>query len=210
MCSARSTCCWCRPRRPPTRSSRCSPTRSSSTAGSAPTRISSTCSISAASRCRPACSPTARRSASRCWRPAAATRCSPRSAVCSTPTPSCRWARPAPRSRRSRRCRPRRRPGEIAIAVVGAHLSGMPLNGELKSFGARFLEATQTAPDYRLFALNGKPPAAAGPAARRGRARALDRARGLGAAGRRLRPLRRCDPAAAVDRDARRSATGAA
>jgi allophanate hydrolase len=49
-------------------------------------------------------------------------------------------------------------PGEIAIAVVGAHLSGMPLNGELKSFGARFLEATQTAPDYRLFALNGGPP----------------------------------------------------
>jgi allophanate hydrolase len=53
-------------------------------------------------------------------------------------------------------------PGEIAIAVVGAHLSGMPLNGELKSFGARFLEATQTAPDYRLFALNGGPPARPG------------------------------------------------
>jgi allophanate hydrolase len=43
--------------------------------------------------------------------------------------------------------------GEIAVAVVGAHLSGMPLNGELKSFGARFLEQTTTAPDYRLFAL---------------------------------------------------------
>src|SRR5712671_4889566 len=28
--------------------------------------------------------------------------------------------------------------GEIAVAVVGAHLSGMPLNGELKSFAARF------------------------------------------------------------------------
>ena len=49
-------------------------------------------------------------------------------------------------------------PGEITIAVVGAHLSGMPLNGELKSFGARFLETAQTAPDYRLFALNGGPP----------------------------------------------------
>jgi allophanate hydrolase len=52
--------------------------------------------------------------------------------------------------------------GEIALCVVGAHLSGMPLNGELKSFGARFLEATHTAPDYRLFALNGGPPARPG------------------------------------------------
>jgi allophanate hydrolase len=48
--------------------------------------------------------------------------------------------------------------GEIAIAVVGAHLSGMPLNGELKSFGARFLETTTTAADYRLFALTGTQP----------------------------------------------------
>jgi allophanate hydrolase len=44
--------------------------------------------------------------------------------------------------------------GEIAIAVVGAHLSGMPLNGELKSFGARYLERTTTATSYRLFALS--------------------------------------------------------
>ena len=29
--------------------------------------------------------------------------------------------------------------GEIAIAVVGAHLSGMPLNGELRSAGGRLL-----------------------------------------------------------------------
>jgi allophanate hydrolase len=43
--------------------------------------------------------------------------------------------------------------GEIAIAVVGAHLSGMPLNEELKSFGARYLERTTTASSYRLFAL---------------------------------------------------------
>jgi allophanate hydrolase len=48
---------------------------------------------------------------------------------------------------------------EIALAVVGAHLSGMPLNSELKALGARFLQATATAPDYRLFALAGtKPP----------------------------------------------------
>jgi allophanate hydrolase len=46
---------------------------------------------------------------------------------------------------------------EIALAVVGAHLSGMPLNGELKALGARFLAATTTAPDYRLFALASPP-----------------------------------------------------
>jgi allophanate hydrolase len=47
---------------------------------------------------------------------------------------------------------------EIAIAVVGAHLSGMALNGELKALGGRLLEATVTAPDYRLYALDTKPP----------------------------------------------------
>ncbi len=47
---------------------------------------------------------------------------------------------------------------EIPIAVVGAHLSGMPLNGELRSLGARFLEATTTACDFRLFALAGTNP----------------------------------------------------
>jgi allophanate hydrolase len=44
-------------------------------------------------------------------------------------------------------------PGEVAIAVVGAHMSGMPLNRELKGLAARFLDATTTAADYRLFAL---------------------------------------------------------
>jgi allophanate hydrolase len=48
--------------------------------------------------------------------------------------------------------------GEIELAVVGAHLSGMPLNAELTSRGARFLRAISTAPDYRLFALAGGPP----------------------------------------------------
>jgi len=47
---------------------------------------------------------------------------------------------------------------EIAIAVVGAHLSGLPLNGELKSLGARMIEATRTSPDYKLYALNGTVP----------------------------------------------------
>jgi allophanate hydrolase len=47
---------------------------------------------------------------------------------------------------------------EIAIAVVGAHLSGMPLNSELKGLGGRLLEATSTAPDYRLYALSASNP----------------------------------------------------
>jgi allophanate hydrolase len=47
---------------------------------------------------------------------------------------------------------------EIAIAVVGAHLSGMALNGELKALGARLLEQARTAPDYKLYALATTPP----------------------------------------------------
>ncbi|QWG18931.1 allophanate hydrolase [Bradyrhizobium sediminis] len=47
---------------------------------------------------------------------------------------------------------------EIAIAVVGAHLSGMALNGELKALGGRLIEATLTAPDYKLYALPTTPP----------------------------------------------------
>lgn len=49
---------------------------------------------------------------------------------------------------------------EVVVAVVGAHLSGMPLNHQLTSRGARFLEQTQTAAhDYRLYALpNTQPP----------------------------------------------------
>lgn len=49
-------------------------------------------------------------------------------------------------------------PGWIALAVVGAHLSGLPLNHELTSRGAVFLEATRTAPVFRLVALPGGPP----------------------------------------------------
>lgn len=48
--------------------------------------------------------------------------------------------------------------GEIAVAVVGAHLSGMPLNGELRALGARLIDATMTAADYKLYALAGTTP----------------------------------------------------
>jgi allophanate hydrolase len=46
----------------------------------------------------------------------------------------------------------------IALAVVGAHLSGMPLNHELRNHGAAFVTAAATAPDYRLYALPGTTP----------------------------------------------------
>ncbi len=48
--------------------------------------------------------------------------------------------------------------GEIPIAVVGAHLSGMPLNGELRAAGGRLIERSATAPHYRLYALAGTRP----------------------------------------------------
>ncbi|MEY3698227.1 MAG: allophanate hydrolase, partial [Pseudomonadota bacterium] len=42
---------------------------------------------------------------------------------------------------------------EIRVAVVGAHLSGMPLNFQLTERGARLVQTTQTAPHYKLYAL---------------------------------------------------------
>ncbi|MCX2721172.1 allophanate hydrolase [Roseibium salinum] len=48
--------------------------------------------------------------------------------------------------------------GEISIAVCGAHMSGLPLNHELTSRGARFVKACRTSPEYRFFALAGEPP----------------------------------------------------
>jgi allophanate hydrolase len=49
-----------------------------------------------------------------------------------------------------------REDGEIELAVVGAHLSGMPLNHELQRLGGRFCRAVRTAPAYRLYALAGQ------------------------------------------------------
>jgi allophanate hydrolase len=49
--------------------------------------------------------------------------------------------------------------GEVAVAVVGAHLSGLPLNRELRALGGRLLEVAKSASDYRLYVLAGtKPP----------------------------------------------------
>ncbi len=46
----------------------------------------------------------------------------------------------------------------VLLAVVGAHLSGIPLNHELRAHGSRLVAATATAPDYRLYALPGTTP----------------------------------------------------
>ncbi|WP_026346468.1 allophanate hydrolase [Variovorax atrisoli] len=48
--------------------------------------------------------------------------------------------------------------GILPIAVVGAHLSGMPLNSQLTERGATLMRATTTTPAYRLHALPGTVP----------------------------------------------------
>lgn len=49
--------------------------------------------------------------------------------------------------------------GYVRVAVVGAHLTGMPLNIQLQERNAIFVEETKTSADYQLFALpNTTPP----------------------------------------------------
>ncbi|MEQ9346280.1 MAG: allophanate hydrolase [Thalassospira sp.] len=47
---------------------------------------------------------------------------------------------------------------EIGMVVCGAHMSGLPLNGELTDRGARLVRKTKTAPKYNFYALAGGPP----------------------------------------------------
>jgi allophanate hydrolase len=50
-------------------------------------------------------------------------------------------------------------PGCVPLAVVGAHLTGQPLNWQLTERGARLLKSCRTAPGYRLYALESlRPP----------------------------------------------------
>jgi allophanate hydrolase len=56
------------------------------------------------------------------------------------------------------------------IVVVGAHLSGMPLNAELTSRDGSFVRAGRTTQDYQLFALAGTTPAKPGLIRRQGTA----------------------------------------
>lgn len=47
----------------------------------------------------------------------------------------------------------------VKVAVVGAHLSGQPLNAQLVERNAKLIETTRTAAGYRLYALaNTSPP----------------------------------------------------
>ena len=55
-----------------------------------------------------------------------------------------------------------RTPGCANLAVVGAHLSGQPLNSQLTRRGARLKKTCRTAPGYRLYALAGSKPAKPG------------------------------------------------
>jgi hypothetical protein len=50
----------------------------------------------------------------------------------------------------------------IQVAVCGAHMTGLPLNAQLTSLGGTFLEENTTAPDYKLYKLNGFTPARPG------------------------------------------------
>lgn len=50
-------------------------------------------------------------------------------------------------------------PGEVQLAVVGAHLRGLPLHPQLTELNARFVRSARTAPCYKLIALpNTTPP----------------------------------------------------
>lgn len=47
--------------------------------------------------------------------------------------------------------------GTVRVAVCGAHLSGLPLNHQLMSRGARLVASPASAPEYRFYALAGGP-----------------------------------------------------
>ncbi len=51
-----------------------------------------------------------------------------------------------------------RTPATVTVAVVGAHLSGMPLNAQLTERGATLLGEARTTTDYRLYALKATVP----------------------------------------------------
>ena len=46
----------------------------------------------------------------------------------------------------------------VQLAVVGAHLTGQPLNHQLTSRNARLVRSCRTAPTYKLYALAGTVP----------------------------------------------------
>ncbi len=48
-------------------------------------------------------------------------------------------------------------PDETALFCIGAHMSGLPLNHQLRDRGARLLRPARTEPAYRLYALGQRP-----------------------------------------------------
>ena len=66
-----------------------------------------------------------------------------------------RWGRPDCRCPRAK-ARRSRRASMVQLAVCGAHMSGLPLNYQLLERGAR-LSRMPHAPEYRLYALAGRP-----------------------------------------------------
>jgi allophanate hydrolase len=50
----------------------------------------------------------------------------------------------------------------MEVVLVGAHMTGLPLNPQIAGLGGRFLARGRTAPQYRLFRLPGPPPARPG------------------------------------------------
>jgi allophanate hydrolase len=57
---------------------------------------------------------------------------------------------------------PKTPPGCCLVAVLGAHLTGQPLNWQLTERGARLVKTCRTAPGYRFYALSGSVPAKPG------------------------------------------------
>ena len=47
--------------------------------------------------------------------------------------------------------------GEMALFCIGAHMSGLPLTGQITGLGGRFLREDRTTPEYRLYALGNRP-----------------------------------------------------
>lgn len=50
----------------------------------------------------------------------------------------------------------------VEVAVCGAHMRGLPLNGQLLALGGEFVKSANTSSHYKLFKLNGFSPARPG------------------------------------------------
>ena len=52
---------------------------------------------------------------------------------------------------------------ETPLFCIGAHMAGLPLNGQITALGGRFVAEAQTQPNYRLYALGNRPGMVAAP-----------------------------------------------